>query len=144
MTDHTELIEIARAKAQTDSPVHELLRDLAEVLELTLGHRSIDADVIANFQKQVRERTAERDAARAVIEQAKKFLTDTRETSEMRNRNAYGALDQSPASALAEVKADTLREYATNWSSNPEDADEFLVHEDVLAVADAVEKAVGL
>lgn len=44
--------------------------------------------------------------AYTTIRQAKELLTDTSETDEMRNRNAYGALEQTPVTALEALKAE--------------------------------------
>lgn len=52
---------------------------------------------------------AERDAALSVIEQVGRALTETDVRYEERNQNAFAIIAQSPASALAKVKADALR-----------------------------------
>lgn len=48
------------------------------------------ADTLNLLEDILQERTRLKNA----IEEAKKFLTDARETSEMRNRNAYGVLKE--------------------------------------------------
>lgn len=83
------------------------------------------------------EAVHERDAALAVIEQVGRALTESDVRYEERNRNAFAILAQSPASALAKVKADAIREAAKHLDEM--DADSTHIRT-LLAEADRIEK----
>lgn len=170
MTTPLELIKQARERATTDSPSHALINQLTDALETALAtlseterlrlavvHRLLDTEATLAAIKEGKQSTfdywqactrnaeAERDAALAVIEQANDVGGGNTWKDDLdRTRHI---LAQSPASALANVKADTLRDAANKHFKESVAqglGDPTAVAEWLRAEADKIEKEAAL